>query len=74
MAWPCKYQEAWHLLLNQPRGRGRNGIEIRACVDDGDAANASEEEKQSRVRAGRGTSRVRRMFRGLFQQGGLGGS
>jgi len=59
-----QYQEAWHLLLNPPKERGKNGIEIRACCDEDDAANV---EEQMSARAARGTSRVRRMFRGLFQ-------
>jgi hypothetical protein len=59
-----QYQEAWHLLLNPPKDPGKNGIEIRACCDDEDAANV---EEQMGARAARGTSRVRRMFRELFR-------
>jgi hypothetical protein len=61
-----RYQEAWHLLLNATKGRRKQGTEIRACIEDGDAAGASREGEDAQ--AARGTLRVRRMFRGLFER------
>jgi PD-(D/E)XK endonuclease len=57
-----RYQEAWHLLLNATKSRGRKGLELRACVDEEDGV-----ELGAYDQAARGTLRVRRMFRGLFQ-------
>ena len=67
-----KYQEAWHLLLCATKGRGKKGLEIRACGDGEDAANGGGDverviARKISERAARGTSRVRRMFRDLFQ-------
>jgi hypothetical protein len=59
-----KYQEAWHLLLEAAKGRGRKGLEIRACAGNEDAESF---DLGSEVRAARSSDRVRRMFRGLFQ-------
>jgi hypothetical protein len=56
-----RYQEAWHLLLHATKGRGKKGLEIRACCDGEDGVDGGSE-----ARAARGTARVRRMFRGLF--------
>jgi PD-(D/E)XK endonuclease len=55
-----KYQEAWHLLLEAAKGRGKKGLAIRASSEDGDEAEVS-------GRSERGTARVRRMFRGIFE-------
>jgi hypothetical protein len=61
-----RYQEAWHLLLDATKGRGKKALDLRACSDDLDAAEAGGEWVSTQ--AARGTARVRRMFRGLFQE------
>jgi hypothetical protein len=63
-----KYQEAWHLLLNATKGRDRKGLEIRACGDGENEAGVGGAREGGQ--AARGTSRVRRMFRGLFGSAG----
>jgi len=59
-----KYKEAWHLLLNAAKGQGEKGIDIRACAESEDMESNGREWRS--VQAERATSRVRRMFRGLF--------
>jgi len=59
-----KYQEAWHLLLEATKGRGKKTIDIRACAESEDVEGNGREWKS--VQAERATFRVRRMFRGLF--------
>ena len=59
-----RYQEAWHLLLEATKERGKKSVDIRACSDEADAVIASREARW--VQPERGTARVRRMFRGVF--------
>ncbi len=54
-----KYREAWHLLRETGGGGGGGPIEIRACCDDGDAAQIAREVAE------RGA--IRKMFRGVLQ-------
>jgi hypothetical protein len=60
-----KYQESWHLLLEATKGRGKKAVDLHACSDDLDAEDVGGEGESAQ--AARGTLRVRRMFRGLFQ-------
>jgi hypothetical protein len=53
------YREAWQLLLEAAKGPERPPLEIRACWDEGDAAQG--------VREVALTAAARKMFRGVFQ-------
>jgi hypothetical protein len=54
-----KYREAWHLLVNAAKGPSDGRIDIRACCDSAETAEAAKERIQAAM--------VRKMFRGLFQ-------
>jgi hypothetical protein len=54
-----KYLEAWHLLLDAAKARTEGPIDIHACCDDDDAAQAATEVAP--------TVAVREMFRAVFQ-------
>jgi hypothetical protein len=53
------YREAWQLLLEAAKGPERPPLEIRACWDEGDAAQGMREVAL--------TAAARKMFRGVFQ-------
>ncbi|MFZ0771135.1 MAG: group I intron-associated PD-(D/E)XK endonuclease [Candidatus Sulfotelmatobacter sp.] len=54
-----KYREAWHLLLEACKGRAEGPVEIRACCEEGDAAERARELTRG--------SALRKMFRGVFR-------
>jgi hypothetical protein len=59
-----EYREAWHLLVEATKGRGKKAVDIHACADFEDVESAGR--RWESVQAERSTSGVRRMFRGLF--------
>ena len=61
-----KYKEAWHLLLNAANG-GKKGWAIHASCENGGGAEVCENGAQMSERGARGTARVRRLFREVFQ-------
>jgi PD-(D/E)XK endonuclease len=54
-----QYREGWDLLLEAAKGRGKKGLDIRACCDERAAQNVEEVMP---------VSAIRKMFRPLFQE------
>jgi PD-(D/E)XK nuclease superfamily protein len=60
-----KYLEAWHLLLTATKKPGDGQIEIRACCEIAQPGGVHDWKEKTTAKY---ESRVRKMFRGLFQK------